>query len=185
MRRHPSTQRNQLLPALGAYVLENGLAQASLRPMAQAAGTSDRMLIYHFTSKDQMIEAVLEHLASELEIILTGAMPVHRSSSIEACFSEVMHLLRRNDVRRYLLVWLEIVAAAGLGNDRFGIVGAQMLKRFLPWLEDRLPDDIADREATAAMLLALIEGCIVMDAVGMTTTADQVGQTLARLGLRV
>jgi len=175
----PRSPKNQLLPALGAYVLENGLAGASLRPLARAAGTSDRMLIYHFGTKDRLVEAVLAHLASDLEAVLTEGMPVERSRSLDACVAEILGLLRADHVRRYLLVWLEIVAAAGLGNDRFKIIGSQMLRKFLPWLEARLPDDVIRREAAAATLLALIEGCIVMDAVGMAETADLATRTLA------
>ena len=44
--------RQALLADLAEHVLKNGLNNASLRPMAKAAGTSDRMLIYHFGSKD-------------------------------------------------------------------------------------------------------------------------------------
>ncbi len=59
----PRLPKNQLLSALGAYVLENGLAGASLRPLARAAGTSDRMLIYHLGTKERMVEAVIAHIA--------------------------------------------------------------------------------------------------------------------------
>ena len=52
--------RETLLPLLAAYVLENGLADVSLRPLAKAAGTSDRMLLYHFGSKEELVAALLE-----------------------------------------------------------------------------------------------------------------------------
>ena len=42
------------------YALEHGLIGLSLRPLAAALGTSDRMLIYHFGSKDGLITAVLD-----------------------------------------------------------------------------------------------------------------------------
>lgn len=177
-----SSPKNQLLKALGAHILENGLANVSLRPLARAAGTSDRMLIYHFGTKDQLIEAVLGQLASDLETILTTGVPVEKSRSLDACLFEIMQVLRADDVRRYLLVWLEIVAAAGLGNERFKVIGSEMLRRFLPWLKARLPEDVTDRDATAATLLALVEGCVVMDAVGMAATANLATRNLGNLG---
>lgn len=167
-----TSTKNQHLKALGAYVLANGLANLSLRPLARAAGTSDRMLIYHFGTKEQLIEVVLGHLASDLEAVLTASAPAKSSSSLESCLIEIMQVLRTDEVRRYLLIWLEIVAAAGLGNERFKIIGSDLLRRFLPWIEARLPENVSNREATAATVLALVEGCVVMDAVGMATTAD-------------
>lgn len=41
------------------YVLEHGLSDLSLRPLAAALGTSGRMLIYYFGSKDQMVVDIL------------------------------------------------------------------------------------------------------------------------------
>jgi AcrR family transcriptional regulator len=40
-------------------VLEHGLIGLSLRPLAAELGTSDRMLIYHFGSKDELVADVL------------------------------------------------------------------------------------------------------------------------------
>lgn len=139
------------------------------------------MLIYHFGNKEQLIEAVLGHLASDLETILTASVPAESSRSLDSCLIEIMQVLRTDGVRRYLLIWLEIVAAAGLGNERFKIIGSEVLRRFLPWLEARLPENVSNREATAATVLALVEGCVVMDAVGMTATADIAIGTLVNL----
>lgn len=177
----PASPRTQLLKALSAYVLANGLANVSLRPLARAARTSDRMLIYHFGTKEKLIEAVLGQLASDLEASLTAALPVEKTRSLAASFTEIMQVLRSEDVRRYLLVWLEIVAAAGLGNERSKVIGGDMLRQFLPWLKARLPKDIDDPDAAAAALLALVEGCIVMDAVGMSTTADLAAHSIGIL----
>lgn len=51
--------RNDLLDAIVAYVLERGLADLSLRPLAAAVDASPRTLLYHFGSKDLLVAAVL------------------------------------------------------------------------------------------------------------------------------
>jgi AcrR family transcriptional regulator len=174
----PSPARDQLLQALCTYVLENGLSGATLRPMAKAAGTSDRMLIYHFGTKERLLDAVLDRLAEDLERELACRMPAEHGRSLEALVAEIMALLRSEGMRRTMRVWLEVVAAAGFGHAGFRATGARVLERFLPWLEARLPEDVTDRAATAAALLALIEGCIVMDAVGLAPTADLAARRL-------
>ena len=40
-------------------MLEHGLIGLSLRPLAAAIGTSDRMLLYHFDGKDDLIATVI------------------------------------------------------------------------------------------------------------------------------
>lgn len=59
--RDPET-RSRLREAAIDYVLENGLADSSLRPMAEAIGTSARMLVYHFGSREGLMREVLAGL---------------------------------------------------------------------------------------------------------------------------
>ena len=51
--------RQQWTDAATDYVLEHGLIGLSLRPLAAALGTSDRMLIYRFGNKDSLVAEVL------------------------------------------------------------------------------------------------------------------------------
>ena len=52
-------RREELAEQATDYVLEEGLIGLSLRPLAAALGTSDRMLNYHFGSKDELVASVL------------------------------------------------------------------------------------------------------------------------------
>jgi AcrR family transcriptional regulator len=51
--------RQRWTDAATDYVLEHGLIGLSLRPLAAALGTSDRMLLYRFGSKDSLVAEVL------------------------------------------------------------------------------------------------------------------------------
>lgn len=54
-----TARREDLAQAATDYVLAHGLVGLSLRPLAAALGTSDRMLLYHFAGKDDLVGAVL------------------------------------------------------------------------------------------------------------------------------
>jgi AcrR family transcriptional regulator len=59
MGRHPQPRiKRQLLDACTDYALEHGLPDR-LAPLAVAAGSSSRMLIYHFHTRDELLRAVL------------------------------------------------------------------------------------------------------------------------------
>ena len=45
------------------YILAHGLAEVSLRPLGEALGTSARMLIYYFGSKEQLVVNALKLIA--------------------------------------------------------------------------------------------------------------------------
>lgn len=52
-------RRERTLARAADYVLANGLAGLSLRPLAAALDTSPRMLLYDFGSKQELVAAVL------------------------------------------------------------------------------------------------------------------------------
>jgi AcrR family transcriptional regulator len=54
-----ATRRDELAEAATDYALEHGLIGLSLRPLAEALGTSDRMLLYHFDDKDDLVATIL------------------------------------------------------------------------------------------------------------------------------
>jgi AcrR family transcriptional regulator len=56
------------------YVLERGLIGLSLRPLAAELGTSDRMLLYHFGSKDQLVADVLR-VSNDRSVADVAALP--------------------------------------------------------------------------------------------------------------
>src|SRR6185503_130782 len=55
-------RRVRTLSNAADYVLEHGLEGLSLRPLAAALGTSTRMLLYDFESKEKLIDDVLAEI---------------------------------------------------------------------------------------------------------------------------
>ena len=178
-RAKPDTEA--LLDAMADHVLAHGLNAASLRPLAAAAGTSDRMLIYHFGSKDGLIVALLGHLAARMASGLDAALPQVRAASPGDLLTEVATLMRTPAFRPYARVWLDIVSAAGQGSAAHRAAGTAIIGRFLDWIALRLPEATPDRAATAQLLLTLIEGTLVMAAVEQDATASGAVARLARL----
>jgi AcrR family transcriptional regulator len=65
--RLPSNRKEQLRDAALAYLVEQGLTGVSLRPMAAQLGTSARILIFHFKSKEGLMTEVMEELHARLQ----------------------------------------------------------------------------------------------------------------------
>jgi AcrR family transcriptional regulator len=55
-----ATGREALLAGAIAHFAEHGVGDTSLRALAEAIGTSHRMLIYHFGSRDGLLAAVVD-----------------------------------------------------------------------------------------------------------------------------
>jgi AcrR family transcriptional regulator len=52
----------EFLDKITKHIIENGLSEAALRQLARIAGTSHRMLVYYFGSRDGLLGAVLHEL---------------------------------------------------------------------------------------------------------------------------
>jgi AcrR family transcriptional regulator len=59
--------RQRLLDAVVTHFTEEGLADQSLRRIAEAVGTSHRMLLYHFGSKDGLLLAVVREVEARTQ----------------------------------------------------------------------------------------------------------------------
>lgn len=67
----PSTDtRERLLAAAVDYAAEHRLADLSLRPLAAALGTSHRMLIFHFGSKEGLLVEVVRAVEAQQRALL-------------------------------------------------------------------------------------------------------------------
>jgi AcrR family transcriptional regulator len=86
----PASDKPALLRLMATHVLEHGLNTASLRPLAKAANTSDRMLIYHFGTKDGLINALLQVVAADLAEKLEGALPNQMAPSVHDCALQII-----------------------------------------------------------------------------------------------
>lgn len=158
--------KDALLPLMAAYVLEHGLADLSLRPLARAAGTSDRMLIYHFGSKDALIAELLGHLSDMFTAALDGAFPQGRARSRRACVEQVLTITGQPAFAPFFVVWWDIVAGSARGEAAYREAAGQIMDRLLAWAEAHLPQDDPDPAAGARLVLTLIEGAQMLDAVG-------------------
>ena len=56
------SRRDELLNATVEYILDNGVSDLSLRPLAKAIGTKARLLIYHFGSRQNLLAAAMERV---------------------------------------------------------------------------------------------------------------------------
>ena len=164
--------RETLLPPMAAHVLEHGIAGVSLRPLAKAAGTSDRMLIYHFGNRQALVEALLEYLAKLYESGLEVALPSEPATDRRETVRRVLELTDTDELRPFMRLWWEVVAASAAGDAIFRKSAASIMGLLLAWLEAHLPEGDPDPAGGARLLLTLIEGAQMLGAVGRADIAE-------------
>jgi AcrR family transcriptional regulator len=66
------SSRERLLDSVIAYFTADGLADQSLRRIAEATGTSHRMLLYHFGSREGLLLAVVQAVEARTQSMLAS-----------------------------------------------------------------------------------------------------------------
>ncbi|MEL6877934.1 MAG: TetR/AcrR family transcriptional regulator [Pseudomonadota bacterium] len=169
----PQMSKEMLLPKLADYILKNGMGGASLRPLAKAAGTSDRMLIYHFGNKEQLITDVLAYIAGIYSAVLDAGMGEERAATRQQCVARILAQGREPAMQPFLVLWWEIVAGSARGVSGYREAGERMMSELLLWLETQMPVDDPDPVGGARYLLTIIEGSMMLSAVGHARTARE------------
>jgi AcrR family transcriptional regulator len=159
-------RRQQLLERLADQVLAGGLQEASLRPLAAAVGTSDRMLLHYFVTKEELLTATLTLVTERMIRLLDSAQPA--PMPFASLLPHLALLLKDAKVQPYLQLWLELVTFAMRNKEPFRAIAQQISQTLLQWIATALHvEREEERQPLAALTLAIIEGFVLFDALGI------------------
>jgi AcrR family transcriptional regulator len=104
-----SPRREELLERAYLYALEHGLAHMSLRPLAAAIGSSPRVLLFLFGSKDGLVRALLARARAD-ELALLAQARAAGQADLAAMVRVTWQWLAAEPVRPLLMLWAEAYA---------------------------------------------------------------------------
>ncbi len=153
-----SARRRELLDAAYRYVLEHGLADLSLRPLAAAIGSSPRVLLFLFGSKDGLVQALLARARADERAVLDQVRRASVAGGPPATAEAIWAWLAAPEHRALLILWLEGYARALVERDgAWAGFAARTVRDWLELLTDVAPGDDVDR----TLLLAVLRGCLL------------------------
>ena len=68
--------REQILEGAMAAALDDGLSQLTFGRLAKRLGTSDRVIVYYFPTKDDLVSDVLVTVGMQVQEVLARAFPL-------------------------------------------------------------------------------------------------------------
>jgi AcrR family transcriptional regulator len=194
----PLDRRAELLGRITAALLEEGAADMSLRPLADRVGTSARLLIYHFGSKENLLAAAMAEIRSHIAASLAARAADVRPTSLRALMLMVWNWAVEETNQRYFrllfeadglamfdrssfsqdvgksnsAVWVELInkGAARLseGGGLFSAHATLIMGAFTGLLQEFLTT--GDRESTTAALNTLVD---LISATAHSPSSDQ------------
>jgi AcrR family transcriptional regulator len=107
-------RRRQLLEALFEEFATGGIGDRSLRDVAGAVGTSHRMLLHHFGSREDLLIAIVEE-AERRQMALVPDLPMDPAEGFAAMWAD----LRRPELRHLERLFFECYSRAAQGEKPF------------------------------------------------------------------
>jgi AcrR family transcriptional regulator len=107
-------RRRQLLDALIKEFADGGIGDRSLREIADAVGTSHRMLLHHFGSRDELLLTIVEEVERRQMALLPDASTAP-ADGIAAMWAD----LRRPELRPFERLFFECYARGAQGEQPF------------------------------------------------------------------
>jgi AcrR family transcriptional regulator len=110
-----SARRAELLESAYRHIQEHGLVGMSLRPLAHAVGSSPRVLLYLFGSKDGLVRALLERARAD-ELALLQTVRRDQGTLAEAA-AALWRWIAAPEHDRILALWTEAYARSLVEPD--------------------------------------------------------------------
>jgi AcrR family transcriptional regulator len=144
-------RREELLEKATDHALATGLIGLSLRPLAAAIGTSDRMLIYHFGSRDALVAGILR-TSNDRSVARLRALPP--SPGVQRAVLDLWAACTSEETARCQRMYVEASALGLLGTEPYVSVVREANDGWLTALADHLvASGMPRRQAARAVVL--------------------------------
>jgi AcrR family transcriptional regulator len=148
------------LAAATEYVLDHGVSTLSLRPLAAALGTSDRMLLYYFGTREALLTAVLGEVADRLRDVVLRVLP-EQPLPPAGVLAASLGASADPEAARPLRLWLEVIGLAAAGDATCAATARAVTEGWIGWLAARIDAPEEQRRPAAAAVLAVVDGLVM------------------------
>jgi len=170
----PSAREQELLERAYEYSLSHGLADLSLRPLASAIGSSPRVLLFLFGSKDGLIRALLARARSdELDLLRQIDSQYDEPPGLSVVARELWTWLAAPERRPLMAFWVEAYGRSLVAPEGpWAEFGRSTVEDWLELLKASQPDATQERRTG---VLAMLRGALI----DLLATGDQDRTTAA------
>ena len=150
-------RRDELRDQALDYFLDHGLAELSLRPLAEHIGTSARLLIYHFESKEKLITAVMDEVRARVQ---QSVIKMMHATQGEASMESFWHWVTDSGNIRHVRLLFEVQVLALQNPATYAQFLSDTSSSWLEVLAHGIPES-ADRRTIATLCSAVIDGLVL------------------------
>jgi AcrR family transcriptional regulator len=176
----PRHSREEILREALDAALDEGISGVTFGRLAKRLGISDRMVVYYFPTKAELLGNVMLAMGARLQGLLEDAFTVPAADHL-ALAGAAWPVLAQPDNDALFAVFFECNGLAAAGVEPYRTVVPQLVELWVTWLEGFLPGPHRRRRRQAEAAVALVDGLLLLRQLLGPAAADHAA---AELGLR-
>jgi AcrR family transcriptional regulator len=175
---HKHEKDEILAGALGA-AFADGLSQLTFGRVAKRLGISDRIVVYYFPTKDDLVGEVLLAMGIELQQTLAPAFTAPAADHLGLA-QVAWPILARPEADRVFALFFEANGLAATGREPYRTLVPQLVEAWIAWATELIDGEPDARRAEAETAIAVIDGLLLLR---LLAGPDAAARAAARLGV--
>lgn len=155
-----------------AAALDDGLSQLTFGRLAKRLGISDRIIVYYFPTKDDLISEVIVAMGTQLQATLAAAFTVPAADH-RALVAAAWPVVATPDADGVFALFFEANGLAAVGRDPYRELVPTLVQVWIEWAAEFIEGAPEVRRAEAETAIALLDGLLLLRQLAGPAAADR------------
>lgn len=169
--------RDEILEAAVAVARSDGMHALTFQRVAAALGISDRMVVYYFPSKSELVAAVLMALGDRLRVTLAPTV-AHACDGPLDFVRVAWPVLASGESDAEFALYFEALGLAVSGREPYRSLAPLLVDGWIEWTSTVFRGPAARRRANAETAIAIVDGLLLLRHTTGADVADRAARSL-------
>lgn len=169
--------QEEILEAAVATAFEHGLGNVTFGKVAKHLGISDRIVVYYFPTKDDLVEEVLVAIGLQVQDAVIAAFTEPATDHVGLA-AAAWPILAQPDVDPVFALYFEASGLAAAGRAPFDRLVPALVEAWVAWAAEFVTGTPARRRREAEATIALLDGLLLLRQLSGAAAADRAAKAL-------
>ena len=173
---HKHTKEEILEGAL-ATAFSDGLSQLTFGRLAKRLGINDRIIVYYFPSKDDLIGEVLYAMGNQLQETLAPTFSTPAANHVEL-LRAAWPVLARPSADPVFALFFEAAGLAATGREPYSTLVPALVDAWIAWASEFIRGTPKRRRTEAEAAIAILDGLLLLRQLAGPVAANRAARTI-------